>query len=104
MTEDATRGYLIVAVLFLAALTSVVSGTLLSPLLPAIAADLDVSVAAAGQLGTVSAVVSVVVALAATPWMDRFPRSTWRMPPNPARSTCARWRRKRRTPRARWRG
>ena len=77
MTEDATRGYLIVAVLFLAALTSVVSGTLLSPLLPAIAADLDVSVATAGQLGTVSAVVSVVVALAATPWMDRFPRSTW---------------------------
>jgi predicted MFS family arabinose efflux permease len=65
------------AVLSLGAAVTMLNLGALSPLLPAISRDFDVSEATTGQLATISAAVSFVVSLVATPWMDRWPRSTW---------------------------
>ncbi len=51
--------------------------TLLSPLLVRIAADVGVSVAAAGQLATVAAACAGTTALAVAPLLDRYPRRFW---------------------------
>jgi DHA1 family inner membrane transport protein len=49
----------------------------LSPLLRPIGAAFDVPDAVAGQLATISALVTFGAALVATPWMDRWDRATW---------------------------
>lgn len=49
----------------------------LSPLLRPIGATFSTSDAVTGQLATVSALVTFGAALIATPWMDRWGRSTW---------------------------
>jgi predicted MFS family arabinose efflux permease len=65
------------AVLSLGAAVTMLNLGALSPLLPAISRDFMISEATVGQLATISAVVSFVVSLVATPWMDRWPRRTW---------------------------
>jgi DHA1 family inner membrane transport protein len=49
----------------------------LSPLLRPIGASFGTPDAVTGQLATVSALVTFVAALVATPWMDRWSRITW---------------------------
>ena len=59
------------------AFTTALNVTLLSPLLTQIAREFDVSEAKAGQLATLTAASSGVMAVAVAPWMDRYPRSFW---------------------------
>ena len=49
----------------------------LSPLLRPIGASFGTPDAVTGQLATISAIVTFVAALGATPWMDRWSRATW---------------------------
>lgn len=49
----------------------------LSPLLRPIGASFGTPDAVTGQLATISALVTFVAALGATPWMDRWSRATW---------------------------
>ncbi len=67
----------IVAVLAVGSFTTALNVTMLSPLLPAIGADFEVSAAATGQLATVTAASSGATALLAAPWMDRWSRRSW---------------------------
>jgi predicted MFS family arabinose efflux permease len=57
--------------------TSALNVTLLSPLIVAISRDFDVSEAAAGQLATLTAASSGLMAVVVAPWMDRYPRRFW---------------------------
>ena len=68
---------LLVATLALGAFAASLNVTMLSPLLPAIGADLGASDAVAGQLATVTAASSGLTAVVAAPWMDRFSRRGW---------------------------
>jgi DHA1 family inner membrane transport protein len=65
------------SVLCLGAAVTLLNLGVLSPLLPAMSRDFAISEATAGQLATISAAVSFVASLAATPWMDRWSRRTW---------------------------
>ena len=69
--------WLLLALLSLGGFTTALNVTLLSPLLVDIAAEFDVSEAAAGQLATLTALSSGVMAVTVAPWMDRYPRSFW---------------------------
>jgi DHA1 family inner membrane transport protein len=64
-------------VLAVGGFTSALNVTLLSPLLVDIARTFDVSEAAAGQLATLTAASSGVMAITVAPWMDRYPRRFW---------------------------
>jgi predicted MFS family arabinose efflux permease len=68
------RDDLLTAVLATGAFTTMMHATLLSPLLKDIAADLQVSDAAVGQLATLYAGLAAVVAFAVVPLMDRYSR------------------------------
>ena len=57
--------------------TSALNVTMLSPVLVDIAEHFDVTEAAAGQLATVTAASSGVIALTVAPWMDRYSRRFW---------------------------
>ena len=67
----------ILAVLTAGTYASFLNFSLLSPLLPAISADLSAPAAVVGQLASVGALVAFATAVAATPWMDRFSRRSW---------------------------
>ena len=71
MKTQESFGILPLAVLSIGAFATVVSATMFSPLLPAIAAEFGVSESIAGQVGTPAALVAVVVALALSAWMVR---------------------------------
>ncbi|MGH2558134.1 MAG: MFS transporter [Thermomicrobiales bacterium] len=77
MTITVRQSRITVAILFLAALTASTSAMAISPLLPAIADEFGVSIARAGQLGTVAAIMAMLVALVALPFMDRASRVNW---------------------------
>src|SRR5688572_2883218 len=64
-------------VLAVGGFTSALNVTLLSPLLVDIARTFDVSEAAAGQLATLTAASSGLMAITVAPWMDRYPRRFW---------------------------
>lgn len=66
--------WLMVVVLSLGAVTTTLNVTLLSPLLPHIAREFNVSDATAGQLGTLTAAAAAIVAILVTPLIDRYPR------------------------------
>src|SRR5690606_8658405 len=66
--------WLMVVVLSLGAVTTTLNVTLLSPLLPHIAREFNVSDATAGQLGTLTAAAAAIVAILVTPLFDRYPR------------------------------
>ena len=57
--------------------TSALNVTLLSPLLVDIARTFDVSEAGAGQLATLTAASSGVMAITVAPWLDRYSRRFW---------------------------
>jgi DHA1 family inner membrane transport protein len=59
------------------AFTTALNVTMLSPLIPDIAREFDVSESAAGQLATLTAASSGIFAVVVAPWMDRYPRSFW---------------------------
>ena len=59
------------------AFTTALNVTLLSPLIPDIAREFDISDARAGQLATLTAASSGFMALTVAPWMDRYSRSFW---------------------------
>jgi predicted MFS family arabinose efflux permease len=63
--------------LALGAFTTALNVTMLSPLIPDIAREFDVSESAAGQLATLTAGTSGIFAVVVAPWMDRYPRSFW---------------------------
>lgn len=65
------------AVLCLAAGTSVLNNAILSPLLRPIGAAFGTSDATTGQLATLGSLFGVAASLAATPWMDRWSRRRW---------------------------
>ncbi|MBA2518204.1 MAG: MFS transporter [Chloroflexia bacterium] len=64
----------LVGILAVGAFTTAVNVTLLSPLLPHIAADFSLSDAAAGQLGTLTAIFAALTAIVLTPFIDRYSR------------------------------
>lgn len=66
----------LLVVLATGAFTTTLNLTLLSPLLPHIAADFGVPEATAGQLGTLTAVTAGMVAILAAPLIDRYARRT----------------------------
>ncbi len=66
-----------IAVLALGGFCAFTNIGLLSPLLPEMSRDLDVSEALAGQLATAGSFVTTVGSLVASPWMDRFSRRDW---------------------------
>ena len=68
---------LLVATLALGAFAASLNVTMLSPLLPALGADLGASDAATGQLATATAAGAGLTAVAAVPWMERFSRRGW---------------------------
>ena len=76
-TEDAGPGWPLIAALAVGGFTVSVGVTLLSPLVPAIGADLGVSDSAVGQLATVTAASAGIAALVTAPWMDRYSRRGW---------------------------
>lgn len=75
--QTAARRWPMLVVLTAGAFATALNVTLLSPLLVQIAADVGVSVAAAGQLATVAAASAGTMALAVAPWLDRYPGGTW---------------------------
>jgi DHA1 family inner membrane transport protein len=64
-------------VLCLGAAVTLLNMAILSPLLRSIGDTFGTSDATTGQLATLSSLVGVVSALAATPWMDRWSRRAW---------------------------
>lgn len=66
--------WILVGILAVGAFTTTVNVTLLSPLLPHIAADFGISDATAGQLGSLTAVFAGLVAILVTPLIDRYSR------------------------------
>lgn len=77
MQSDASPHRLLLGILAAGAFTTALNVTLLSPLLVDIAADFNVSEAAAGQLATLTAASSGVMAVLVAPWMDRYSRAFW---------------------------
>ena len=71
------RTWLALAVYCSGSFTTMLNLGFLSPLLRPIGASFGVSDAVTGQLATLSALVTFVAALAATPWMDRWSRAAW---------------------------
>ncbi len=74
---DESRHRLLLGILAAGAFTTALNVTLLSPLLVDIAAEFGVSEAAAGQLATLTAASSGVMAVVVAPWMDRYSRGFW---------------------------
>jgi DHA1 family inner membrane transport protein len=77
-----TNGYTLrtwagLGVLSLGAAVTLLNLAVLSPLLRPIGLEFGTSDATTGQLATIGALVSVIAALVATPWMDRWSRRTW---------------------------
>jgi DHA1 family inner membrane transport protein len=72
-----TRTWVGLAVLCLAAGTSVLNNAILSPLLRPIGEAFGTSDAITGQLATLASLLGVGAALAATPWMDHWSRRRW---------------------------
>lgn len=72
-----TRAWLGLLVLSLGAGVTMLNLGVLSPLLQGISQEFGASEATTGQLATLSALVTVVASLVATPWMDRWSRRTW---------------------------
>ena len=71
------RTWVGLAVLCLAAGTSVLNNAILSPLLRPIGEAFGTSDATTGQLATLGSLLGVVASLAAAPWMDRWSRRRW---------------------------
>jgi MFS transporter, DHA1 family, inner membrane transport protein len=71
------RAWLALAVYCTGSFTTMLNLGFLSPLLRPIGASFGTSDAVTGQLATISAMVTFVAALVATPWMDRWSRATW---------------------------
>jgi DHA1 family inner membrane transport protein len=71
------RTWLALAVYCAGSFTTMLNLGFLSPLLRPIGASFGTTDAVTGQLATVSALVTFVAALIATPWMDRWDRATW---------------------------
>jgi DHA1 family inner membrane transport protein len=71
------RTWLGLTVLSLGAGVILLNVAALSPLLRPIGQDLGTSDAVTGQLSSLGAIVGVIAALAATPWMDRWSRQVW---------------------------
>jgi predicted MFS family arabinose efflux permease len=67
----------ILAVIMLGGFLNFLVAVQLTPLVPAIARDLSVSIALAGQLAAVTGIVSFAGSLLAIPLMDRFSRRAW---------------------------
>jgi DHA1 family inner membrane transport protein len=76
-TSYTMRTWIALGVLCLGAAVTLLNLAVISPLLIPIGEEFGVSVATAGQLATIGSLVSVVSALLATPWMDRWSRRTW---------------------------
>jgi MFS transporter, DHA1 family, inner membrane transport protein len=76
-TSAFARHRALLIVLAVGGFTSALNVTLLSPLLVDIARTFDVSEAAAGQLATLTAASSGLMAITVAPWMDRYPRRFW---------------------------
>ena len=74
---DDSRPWLLLGILSIGAFTTALNVTLLSPLLVDVADDFGVSEAAAGQLATLTAASSGVMAVAVAPWLDRYSRGFW---------------------------
>ena len=72
MRQRASRPNSVIVVLFLALFAAQAGGIVLSPVLPRVAADLDVSTATAGQLRTVSGLVAGLAALVVARWARRI--------------------------------
>lgn len=72
-----TRTWFGLAVLCLAAGTSVLNNAILSPLLRPIGEAFGTPDATTGQLATIASLLGVVASLAAAPWMDRWSRRRW---------------------------
>lgn len=68
------RNDVMTLVLATGAFTTLVHGTMLSPLLKDIAADFQVSDASVGQLATLYSALAATIAFAVVPLMDRYPR------------------------------
>src|SRR4051812_48979860 len=66
-----------IAVLAAGAFLTALNVTMLSPLLVGIARTFNISEASAGQLVTVTAASSGVMAVCVAPWMDRYSRRFW---------------------------
>lgn len=71
------RTWLALAVYCMGSFTTMLNLGFLSPLLRPIGDSFGTPDAVTGQLATVSALVTFVAALIATPWMDRWSRATW---------------------------
>lgn len=71
------RTWLALAVYCTGSFATMLNLGFLSPLLRPIGASFGTPDAVTGQLATVSALVTFVAALVATPWMDRWNRATW---------------------------
>lgn len=69
--------WLLLLILCAGAFTTALNVTLLSPLVVQIAAEFNVSDASAGQLATLTAASSGLMAIIVAPWMDRYSRSFW---------------------------
>lgn len=65
---------LLLLILACGAFVTSLNTTMISPLLPLIAADFRVTDAAAGQIATLTAACAGLTALVAAPWMDRYTR------------------------------
>ncbi|MDP9369653.1 MAG: MFS transporter, partial [Chloroflexota bacterium] len=76
-SPGAPRHGLLLGILAAGAFTTALNVTLLSPLLVDIAGEFGVSEAAAGQLATLTAGSSGVMAVLVAPWMDRYSRGFW---------------------------
>ena len=71
------RAWLALAVYCTGSFTTMLNLGFLSPLLRPIGASFGTPDAVTGQLATISALVTFIAALVATPWMDRWSRVTW---------------------------
>jgi DHA1 family inner membrane transport protein len=71
------RTWLALAVYCAGSFTTMLNLGFLSPLLRPIGASFGTPDAVTGQLATISAMVTFIAAVAATPWMDRWSRATW---------------------------
>src|ERR687894_174601 len=77
VSSDAGPHRVLMIILAVGAFTTALNVTLLSPLLVDIARSFDVSEAAAGQLATLTAASSGLMAVCVAPWMDRYSRRFW---------------------------
>lgn len=75
--SPSVRTWLALGVYGTGSFTTMLNLGFLSPLLRPIGVTFGTPDAVTGQLATVSALVTFVAALVATPWMDRWSRATW---------------------------